>query len=67
MTESDFRGNELITVQLPRKDFQRLEKILAREEAMSWWVSTVQSWWFFAFAGGILSVWALWDKIKEAI
>ena len=66
MTENDFKDNELIVVQLPRKDFQKLEKIIAREEAMDWFTAKIQSWWIFTIAGGVLAVWALWDKIKEA-
>jgi hypothetical protein len=52
---------------LSRDEFELLEKILAREEAMDWWTGTVKSWWFFTFAGGILAVWALWDKFKVTI
>lgn len=64
MTEEDYHHKELITVKLSRDEFELLEKILAREEAMDWWTSTVKSWWFFTFASGILAIWALWDTIK---
>jgi hypothetical protein len=67
MNEQDYKHKELIDVRLTREEFERLDKILAREEAMDWFTSTFKSWWVFALASGILTVWALWDKIKIGV
>lgn len=67
MSEDDFKDDELITIKLPRKQYEMLKSILEREEAMSWLQSRVKAWWIWTAAGGLIAVWTLWDKFHEKV
>ncbi len=64
-TEEDYKDEELVTVKLPRKDYQILKEVLKREEVYGWVAVKIKSFWVWAVAGGILTVWALFDKIVD--
>lgn len=68
MGQDDFNKNdEVIEVRLPRRDYENLRLILERERTYSNISRSLKSLWIWGVAGGILSVWALWDGIKGAL
>lgn len=58
------KDDEIIEVKLPRKDYETLRDILARENAYTWFKSTMRSWWVWSVAGGILSIFMFFDTIR---
>lgn len=64
---SDNNDDEIITVQLPRSQYKLLREIIKREETYSYIGKKLTSLWVWAFAGGVMTVWALWDKFNGAI
>lgn len=62
MDEVD-KQDEIVEVKLPRRDYETLRALLERERTYTNLTSYLKSFWIWAIAGGILTVWALWDKI----
>lgn len=56
---------ELITIELRKDELELFKKIMAREAAWNYFESKIKSTWIWVVAGGILTVWALWDKIMK--
>lgn len=54
--------DEIIDVKLPRSEYDTLRELLKREEAYNYFTSKVKSFWVWTVAGGVLTVWALWDQ-----
>lgn len=67
MSDELNKGDELVDVRLPRKDYDMLRSILERENAYSWLTSRLRSWWVFAVAGGIITLISFWDTVKTAL
>lgn len=63
MNDDDFKDQELIEIKLSRSQYAVLKNMLKREEAYGTFVGMIKSNWIFVVAGGVLSLWALWDKI----
>lgn len=61
------KGDELVDVRLPRRDYEALREVLEREQAYSWIKRTLRSWWVFAVAGGIVTLITFLDTIKEVV
>jgi hypothetical protein len=62
MTDKDFEGDELITVELPRSEYKLLKEMIARQEAYNWLTSRLKNSWLWVVGGGILTIWMLYDK-----
>lgn len=56
--------DDLVTVQLRKDEYELFKHMIQREQAWNYFESVVKSTWIFVVAGGILTVWALADKIK---
>lgn len=63
----DYDQYDLIDVKLPRKDLQRLEQMIKREESMDWLINWIRNGLVFVIGGGLLVMFALWDWIKVNI
>lgn len=57
------RQDEIIEVKLPRRDYETLRTMLERERTYSNITNYLKSFWVWAVAGGILTIWALWDQL----
>ncbi len=60
MMEED---DEIITVQLPRKEYKILRQVIEREEAYSWFKRQLATSWIWIVGGGALTLLLLWDKV----
>lgn len=60
----DNKGDEIITVLLPRRDYETVRQIIKERQAMSHIKGMLTTTWIWVVAGGLLALWALWDKIK---
>lgn len=60
----DNKQDEIIDVRLPRKDYETLREVIERENAYTWFKTTIRSWWVWAIAGGLISIFTLSDVIK---
>lgn len=67
MIDEDNKDDEIINVKLPRKDYETVRQIIRERQAMGFIKSWLTTSWVWVVAGGVLTVWALWDKIKVAI
>lgn len=57
------RDDEVIIVALPREQVEVLKQVIKREQAYSWFISTIKSWWVWIVAGGVLTFITLYDKL----
>lgn len=57
------KDDEIITVRLPRSEYETLRRVLKREGAYTWFVNSLKSTWVWVVAGGVLSVVSFWDRI----
>lgn len=57
----------LVTVKLPRKDYELMRKMIEREEAFTWLSSMIRASLIWVIAGGVLSVFLLWDQIHNLV
>lgn len=67
MNDYKYKDDEIIIVKLPRAQYEILRTVLKREEAYNWVGNTLRSSWVWVAAGGLLSVIALWDTIKNLL
>lgn len=68
MTEyDDFKDDELINIKLPRKQYEMLKDIIAREEAYNWFTSALRSSWLWIVGGGILTLILLYDRLHIGV
>lgn len=67
MTDQDFKDKELIVIKLPREDYEVLEELIEMRKGQKFFFSYIKSWWGFALAGGLLTLIALFDTIKDMI
>lgn len=63
INDMDNKGDEIINIKMPRKDYIVLREMIERERTYSWIKSSVRSLWVWALAGGLLTVISLSDKI----
>lgn len=63
MSDDDFKDDELITIKLPRKDYEMLKTMIKREEASQWFINSLKHSWVWVVGGGILTLFLLWDRI----
>lgn len=68
MNEEDnpFKDDELVSIQLPRRQYEVLKTMIAREEAYSWFTAALKNSWLWIVGGGILTVLILWDRIAPS-
>lgn len=64
MPEYDNKDDEIIAVNLPRKDYKILREVIERERTYTWFKAYMRSWWVWALAGGVITVLTLGDKIN---
>lgn len=62
-SSKDYEELELITVKLPRKDYEILKKVIEREIAYDWFVGSMKSLWVWGVAGGLLTIFMLYKEI----
>lgn len=69
MTEkdSDTNGDEIINVQLPRKDYKVLREILEREKTWTWLARWMKSGLLWVIVGSIIILMNFWEQIKRAL
>lgn len=67
MIDEDNKEDEVITFKLPRKEAEIIRQMIRERQAMNYIKGWVSTWWVWMVAGGILSVWALWDKIFHKV
>lgn len=67
MIEEDFKEDELITIKLPRKEYEMLKVMIKREEASQWFVNYLKSSWVWVIGGGVLTLILLWDRIHLGV
>lgn len=63
MSDDDFKDEELISIKLPRSQYEMLKKMIKREEANEWFVNSLKNSWIWIVGGGILTLIMLWDRI----
>lgn len=59
------RDDEIVEVKLPRGDYEVLRDVLEREKTYSYISRRLKSTWVWVVAGGILSLFALWNLIFD--
>lgn len=64
---SDNADDEIITVQLPRSEYKVMRELIKERETYNNLVHKLKTNWIWFIAGGILTLWALWDKFSAAI
>lgn len=67
MSDELNKGDELVDVRLPRKEYEKLREILMREQAYSVLTNKLRSWWVFAVAGGLVALVTFWDKFSSLV
>lgn len=67
MSEDDFKEDELISIKLPRQQYELLKKMIEREQAYNWIKNTLSNNWIWVVGGGVLTFWLLFDKINLLI
>jgi hypothetical protein len=67
MSDDLLKDDEIITVKLPRKDYEIMRKLIRERETMDNVTAAIKSFWIWGLAGSILTVWALWDKIVHKV
>lgn len=67
ITYSDNDQDEIINIRLPRKDYETMRQLIAERQTMGHVKAIVTSSWVWVVAGGLLAVFALWDKIKIGV
>lgn len=60
----DNYDDQVITVKLPRKDYEIMRLLIKREQTLNNVTNILRSSWVWIVGGGILTLWLLWDKIK---
>lgn len=63
----DNRDDEIITVNIPRRDYRILRDMIERERTYSWFKNWVRTLWVWALAGGVLALIALNEKLSGMI
>jgi hypothetical protein len=64
---NDYDQYDLIDVKLPRKDLQRLEQMIKREESVDWLINWIRNGLVFVIGGGLLLIFGVWDWLKVNI
>jgi len=64
---SDNTDDELITVQLPRSEYRVMRQIIKERETYDNFRIKLQSNWIWFVAGGLLTLFALWEKFHSLI
>lgn len=65
--DGDYDQYELLDVKLPRKDLQRLEQMIKREESVDWFINWIRNGLIFVVGSGLLLAFGLWDWIKAHV
>lgn len=63
MSNIDNKDDEVISVNMSRKDYQILRDMIERERAYNWMKNSLRSFWLWAVIGGILSLLTFGDRI----
>lgn len=64
---TDNLEDEIITVNIPRKDYKILRDLIERERTYSWLKNYLRSLWLWGFIGGLLALSTFGDKILNMI
>jgi hypothetical protein len=65
--DSDTNDDEIVNVQLPRKDYKVLRDILEREKTWSWIARWMKSGLLWAIVGSMIILMNFWEQIKRAL
>lgn len=63
MSDDLNKENEIVTVELPRWQVEIIKQLVKERNTMNNVTHFIKSWWIWVVAGGILTLWTLWDKI----
>lgn len=61
----DNRDDEIINVQLPRSEYKVMREIIQERETYNNLVLKLKTNWIWFIAGGLLTLFALWDRFHE--
>lgn len=65
--DADNKRDEIISVRLPREDYEIIRRIIDRERTYSWIGNWMRSGWLWAVAGSATVLLTLWEKIRAAV
>lgn len=57
------KEDEIITLKLPRKEAELVRQMIRERQAMNYFKGWLTTWWVWIVAGGVLTCWALWEKL----
>ena len=60
MTEDE---DIIVTIRLPKSEADTLKEIIKEREAYNYLTNKLKTYWIFTVAGGLLVVWALYEKL----
>lgn len=63
MSDDDFKEDELISIKLPRAQYEILKTMIKREQAYNWFKKALTNSGLWVVGGGILTLLLLYDKI----
>jgi len=53
---------DIVTVRLLKSEVETLEQLIKEREAYNFLINKLKTYWIFTVAGGVLVVWALYEK-----
>lgn len=53
---------DIVTVRLLKSEAETLKQLIKEREAYNFLINKLKTYWIFTVAGGILVVWALYEK-----
>lgn len=65
--DHDYKNDELVNVKLPRGDLEIIRNVIKREKAYNWFTGAMKSTSIWIVAGGVVTLFVLWDKIIALI
>lgn len=63
----DYDAYDMVEVRLPRKDFQRLEQMIKREQSVDWLINWIRNGLIFVIGGGLLLSFGVIDWLRAHI
>ena len=53
----------IVTIRLPKSEADTLKEIIKEREAYNYLINKLKTYWIFTVVGGVLVVWALYEKL----
>lgn len=54
---------DIVTVRLLKSEAETLQQLIKEREAYNFLINKLKTYWVFTVAGGVLVVWALYEKL----